>query len=263
VFSAASVVNFKASMLDSVLLYLGFTTIFVGLLSILWPLNFLRIRTRKAGAIVAAVGFFVAVVTLLFPVRTKQVSTPTTKLDEWMPKSQFDEQHSIHIKASPEKVFEAIHAVRADEIFLFRTLIAIRRCGRPGPESIMNAPENKPLLDVATQTTFIYLADDAPREIVVGTVISAPHDIPKPAKLTPEIFRKELPPGVVLATMNYLVASDSNGGSTVSTETRVFGNSADSVRRFAVYWRIIHPGSDIIRRSWLRAIKRRAEAARG
>src|SRR5207302_7699858 len=143
------------------LLYLGFTTIFVGLLSILWPLNFLRIRTRKAGAIVAAVGFFVAVVTLLFPVRTKQVSTPTTKLDEWMPQSQFDEQHSIHIKASPEKVFEAIHAVRADEIFLFRTLIAIRRCGQPGPESIMNAPENKPLLDVATQTTFIYLADDA------------------------------------------------------------------------------------------------------
>jgi len=91
-------------------------------------------------------------------------------------------------------------------------------------------------------------------------VINAPHDIETPAKLTPEIFRKTLPPGVVLATMNYLITPDSNGGSTVSTETRVYGNNANSVRRFAVYWRIIHPGSDIIRRSWLRAIKRRAEA---
>src|SRR5258708_14438507 len=138
-------------MLDSVLLYLGFATIFVGTLSILWPLRFLRIRTRKGGAIVAAVGFLVAIVILLLPARTKHASTPTTKLDEWMPVWQFDEQHSIHIKPSPEKVFDAIHAVRADEIFLFRTLIAIRRCGQPGPESIMNAPENKPLLDVATQ----------------------------------------------------------------------------------------------------------------
>src|SRR5438128_286468 len=175
-------------MLDSVLFYLGFGILCVGALSILWPLRFLRIRTRKAGAIVAAVGLFVAVVILLLPVRTTQVSTPATKLDEWMPTWQFDEQHTIHVDASPEKVFEAIHAVRADEIFLFRTLIAIRRCGQPGPESIMNAPENKPLLDVATHTTFVYLTEEAPREIVVGTVISAPRDIPKPAQLTQEIL---------------------------------------------------------------------------
>src|SRR5436190_23213661 len=110
-------------MLDSVLLYLGFGILFVGALSILWPLRFLRIRTRKAGASVAAVGFLVAVVILLLPARTKQVSTPTTKLDEWMPVWQFDQRHSIHVDASPEKVFEAIHTVTADEIFLFRTLI--------------------------------------------------------------------------------------------------------------------------------------------
>ena len=244
-------------MLDSVLLYIGFVIVLVGALSILWPLRFLRIRTRARGAIVAAVGIVVVIVTVLLPASTKTIPTPVTKLDEWMPKWQFDEEHSIHINAAPEKIFEAIHAVRADEIFLFRTLIAIRRCGRPGPENIMNAPETKPLLDVATQTTFVYLADEGPREIVVGTVIHAPRGIHE--KLTPEIFRNELPPGVVLATMNYLVTPDANG-STVSTETRVYGNNADSVRRFAVYWRIIHPGSDFIRRTWLRAVKRRAES---
>jgi hypothetical protein len=247
-------------VLDSILLYLGFAIIFVGLLSILWPLRFLRIRTRKVGAIIAAAGFVVAAFILWLPVRTKQISTPVTKLDEWMPVWQFDEEHTIHVDATPQKVFEAIHAVRADEIFLFRTLVGIRRCCRPGPESVMNAPENKPLLDVATQTTFIYLADDAPREIVVGTVIAAPRGIHAPGKLTPKIFRKTLPPGVVLATMNYLVTADSGKGSTVSTVTRVYGNNAAAVRRFAIYWRIIHPGSDIIRRTWLRAIKRRAES---
>jgi|ERR1700736_3333753 hypothetical protein len=247
-------------MIDSILLYLGFAAILVGGLSILRPLRFLRIRTRKTGAILSVCGLLVVVFVCALPARTKLVSTPTTKLDEWMPVWQFDERHEIQINASPEKVFEAIHAVRADEIFLFRTLVAIRRCCRPGPESIINAPENKPLLDVATQTTFIYLADEAPREIVVGTVISAPRGIHAPARLTPEIFRKTLPPGVVLATMNYLVTADSSGGSTVSTETRVYGNNAASVRRFAIYWRIIHPGSDIIRRTWLRAVRRRAEA---
>jgi len=59
--------------------------------------------------------------------------------------------------------------------------------------------------------------------------------------------------------MNFLVTSDERGGSIVSTETRVYVNDPSALRRFAVYWRVIHPGSDIIRRMWLRAIKRRAE----
>jgi hypothetical protein len=211
------------------------------------------------GAILAATGLVIVIVVLSLPASTKTVSTPATKLDEWMPAWQFDEEHSIHIDAPPEKVFAAIREVRADEILFFRTLIAIRRCGEPGPESIMNAPENKPLLDVATQSTFIYLADEPPREIVVGTVVVAPRGIHASAKLTPEIFHKQLPLGVALATMSFLVTPNDHGGSTITSVTRVYANSPSTVRRFAIYWRIIHPGSDIIRRSWLRAIKRRAE----
>lgn len=248
-------------MLDSILVYLGFAVLLVGALSILWPLRFLRIRTQLRGAIVAASGLIVVVAALSWPVGTKTVPAPMSKLDEWMPTWQFDEEHSIHVDAPPEKVFAAIREVRADEIFLFRTLIAIRRCGRPGPESIMNAPENKPLLDVATQTTFIYLADDPPRELVVGTVVAAPAGLRGTHKLTPDLFHKTLPPGVALAAMNFLVTPDDRGGSTITSVTRVYANSPSLVRRFAIYWRIIHPGSDIIRRSWLRAVKRRAEAA--
>jgi hypothetical protein len=246
-------------MLDSVFVYLGFAVTLIGLLSFLRPMRFLSIRTRFSAAIAATTGLLAVVVILSLPARTKRVARPETKLDEWMPAWQFDERHEIHVNAPPDKAFAAIRAVRANEILFFQTLTAIRRCGQPGPESIMNAPEEKPLLDVATQTTFVYLADEAPRELVVGTVVAAPRGIHAPAKLTPEIFRKTLPPGVALATMNFLVTPDNHGGSTISSVTRVYGNNAPIVRRFAVYWRIIHPGSDIIRRMWLRAIKRRAE----
>lgn len=74
-----------------------------------------------------------------------------------------------------------------------------------------------------------------------------------------EFVRKTLPPGFVLATMNFVVQPNNFGGSTVSTETRIHANSAPTLREFGVYWRLIHPGSDIIRRMWLRAIKQRAE----
>jgi hypothetical protein len=71
-----------------------------------------------------------------------------------------------------------------------------------------------------------------------------------------------MPSGVVLATMNFLVAPAKDGGSTVTTETRVHASDPAALRKFGVYWRLIHPGSDIIRRMWLRAIARRAERGR-
>jgi hypothetical protein len=113
-----------------------------------------------------------------------------------------------------------------------------------------------PLLDVATQTTFVVLTDEPPREFVIGTVSSK---VRPSGKLTPEVFRRTFPSGVALATMNFLVTPNERGGSIVSTETRVSANDPSALRRFAAYWRVIHPGSDIIRRMWLRAIKRRAE----
>ena len=58
--------------------------------------------------------------------------------------------------------------------------------------------------------------------------------------------------------MSFSVVPDGLNASVVSTETRVFANSAGARRRFALYWRLIYPGSAIIRRMWLRAIERRA-----
>ena len=247
------------NMLDSFLAYLGFVLLAAGLVSLIRPLRFLAIRTRRMATMIVAGGLLVFLTALALPVSANAVATHTTRLDDWMPRWQMREQHVISIAAPPERVFAAIHAVRADDILLFRTLIAIRRCGQPGPESIMNAPEQKPILDVATQTTFLLLAEEPPRELVIGTVVAAPAHARAAGRLTPELFQEKLPPGVALATMNFLVAPAGPGGSTISTETRVYAEDGAAIRRFAAYWRLIHPGSDVIRRMWLRAIKQRAE----
>ena len=177
-------------------------------------------------------------------------------LDEFMPVWQFREYHTKRVAALPARVFEAIKNIRANEILFFKTLTWIRRGGRRTPASILNAGESAPLLEVATRSGFLYLADDAPRELVVGTIVIAPPGVD--CAPTPQMFKATLAPGFALAAMNFLVTPDGKGGSLVSTETRVFANNASARKRFGRYWRIIYPGSALIRRMWLRAVERRA-----
>ena len=68
-------------------------------------------------------------------------------------------------------------------------------------------------------------------------------------------------PGYCKAAMNFRLEDDADGWVRLSTETRVFATSEQARRNFALYWRVIYPGSALIRREWLKAIRRRAEAA--
>src|SRR5262249_15603282 len=147
----------------------------------------------------------------------------------------------------------------ADEITFFRTLTWIRRGGRPGPESILNAPERQPLLDVATQTSFLLLAEEPSHEIVVGQAVVVPHGWRPSRKPTPSEFKAVHEPGFALAAMNFLVEDAGPDACIVTTETRIYATDISARRRFSFYWRVIYPGSALIRRMWLNAIKRRAE----
>jgi hypothetical protein len=66
-------------------------------------------------------------------------------------------------------------------------------------------------------------------------------------------------PGYVKAAMSFR-AEPADGGALLTTATRVRATDNASRRRFGRYWRVIRPGSGLIRRSWLRAAARRAEA---
>ncbi len=148
----------------------------------------------------------------------------------------------------------------ADEISLFRALTWIGRLGRRGPESIMNPPERVPILDVATRRGFLLLAEEPGRELVVGALVVAPAGWRPAGKPTPERFRALDAPGFATATMNFLLEDTGDGSCLLTTETRVHATDTSAQRRFAAYWRVIYPGSSLIRRMWLQAIRLRAEA---
>ena len=58
--------------------------------------------------------------------------------------------------------------------------------------------------------------------------------------------------------MNLRIEDAGPAACTLTTETRVYATDASTRRRFALYWRVIYPGSALIRRMWLRAIAHRA-----
>jgi hypothetical protein len=240
----------------SIVVYTGLVLTVAGLAVTVKPVRRLGIRTRARAMGLAGAGALLAGTGFMLPVTESRVARATTRLDEFAPVWQFDELHTISIDAPPARVFDAVKQVRADEIRLFAALTWIRRGGQPLPESILDAGSTEPLIDVATRSGFVRLAEDAPRELVIGTVVMAPPGARGP--LTPEVFQQALPPGFALAAMNFIVTADGPNRSLVSTETRVFANSPWAIRRFAAYWRLIYPGSALIRRMWLRAIARRA-----
>ncbi len=254
------IVSLALHYLGVLLVDLGLALALLGAAALVRPLPFLRISSRRRGLAVLGAGALLGLLGVSLPAPETSIAEPRSELDRIVPTYQFSERHEIRVAAPPARTFAAVRAVRAGEITLFRALTAIRRFGRPGPESILNAPERQPILDVATGTTFLLLALEPDREIVVGTLVAAPGDAPPVGERTPEWFTELSAPGYAKAAMDFRVAPD-GAGSLVTTETRVFATDASTRRRFAAYWRVIYPGSAFIRRAWLAAIQRRAEGS--
>jgi hypothetical protein len=61
--------------------------------------------------------------------------------------------------------------------------------------------------------------------------------------------------------MNFRIEDGDATHCSLTTETRVYTAGPQVLHGFATYWRMIYPGSALIRRMWLRAIKQRAETS--
>lgn len=177
-------------------------------------------------------------------------------IDKFAPEWQFREVHRIVVLAPAEAARRAIREVTAREIRLFRFLTWLRRAGKPGPESILNPPPDEPILKVALRTGFVQLANSE-RELVLGTIVMSPR--PQSPTLIPDDFLAITGPGYAKAVMNFRVDPSQLAMCSVKTETRVWASDEQTARKFARYWWTIRLGSGVIRRMWLRAIRRRAE----
>lgn len=239
--------------------YGSFLAIVVGLVGIVRPLRRFRLGTRWRGAWLLLMAAGSIVVNARCTPSATSIALPQTKLDVVTPVYHFREVHTRTVDAPPWRVLAAIKSVSADEIGLFALFTAIRRLGRSGPESILNPPAGQPILDVATRTGFILLADDG-REVVIGTLVAVPRGFRLEGTHDARWFQELAQAGIAKATMNFLVEGELAERTRVTTETRVFGTDAAVVRRFTPYWRTIFPGSWILRATWLSAIEKRAES---
>ena len=247
------------NLIGTIVVYAGLAASFLGVVSLLKPLTFLGIVSRWYGLLVLGCGIALFLIGETLPVGETQIQAQQTELDEYVPAYQFEEFHSILVHAPRERVFKAIQEVSADEISLFRMLTWIRRSGQSGQESVLNAPPHQPLLAVALRTGFMKLAEDQDREIVLGTLVVRPPQWRPNKRPTADDFKELRAAGFCVAAINFRIQDEIGGFSLLTTETRAYATDASARRKFAAYWRVIYPGSALIRMMWLRAIRHRAE----
>jgi hypothetical protein len=191
----------------------------------------------------------------------------STVLDRLVPSFQAVERHSTTIAASPDQVWAALSQVTASELRVFRVLMGVRALpGRLARSPRARFDADEPLLGWAVRFGFSILGEDARRELVVGA-IGQPWRLAGGRGMAVaggQDFAAFDQPGYAKMAANFRLDLIAGGRATrLSTETRVACTDPSSARRFGRYWRLIRPASGAIRRSWLTAIKRRAERADG
>jgi hypothetical protein len=228
-------------LFGGVLIYLSLLGAAAGFLTVLRP------RRRRKGLVLMGLGLLGFLTGVYLPVSETRVAVPRTRLDEFAPVFQFSEFHSIAVNASKERIDSAIRKVTPEEIRFFQTLMRIR---------FLETPAGRPILGSFTAGTFQALADHPGREIVVGRAGNG-----RTARaMTAAEFKAFRRPQMIKIAMNFRIEETDSSHCLVTTETRVYAVGTHALHGFATYWRMIYPGSSLIRREWLRAIKVRAEA---
>lgn len=152
------------------------------------------------------------------------------------------ERHSIRVDAPPDAALAAAKEVRLEEVPLVEVLIRLRGF----------RPARRAAVWSALQARGFRLHD--PDTLVL---VGRPW-LPAGGLRDVADFDRFDEPGWAKMAVDLRALPDA-GGARLETETRILLTDASARRRFAAYWLVIRPFSGLIRRSWLRAAKRRAE----
>ena len=192
---------------------------------------------------------------------TVATSGHAAEIDRFVPEWRWNERHSIEIAAPPARVEEALRRLRPDELPLASVLMGLRRlparlAGRGPPQK-----RSRPLLDAFVAGGFVPLADLSDGELVLG-LVARPWQLLEGARRVDgaDGYLSFAEPGFVKVATNFRL--ERHGEVTrVETETRIQPTDARAARAFGLYWLVVYPGSALIRREWLRAVRRKAEAS--
>jgi hypothetical protein len=187
------------------------------------------------------------------------------RIDAWMPEYDFSERHSTRVRASPQAVWDALGRLDAFRIWLLRILMGLR--GIPalvlGPRRTLRALAERPR-EMTLRSFFregVVLEDDPPRDLVLGLTgrfWSAAGGLLPTDRTT---FRELPPAGSARVAWSFELRPSADGTTTLTTETRIRCPDPAARRAFGRYWLLIRPGSGLIRRAILGAVRREAEHA--
>jgi hypothetical protein len=243
--------------------WVGILGSLLGLVCLARPIRLVGIPTRGRAALVVLAGVTLAAVSIVWPARAVPVVPTDQRLDAFLPEVQFAEYHEGVVRAPRERVLEAMRDVSFADMPAAVFLMRLRAMA----SGDFSAPpvDSRPILDMISEpgTGFLPLDVSDPSELVYGMVgrpwvTESPPDVSGPGE-----FLEFDEPGHIRVAFNIRMVELDDGRYRVSTETRTLGNDAEARRVFARYWRVIYPGSAIIRRVWLDAIIRRAEGVAG
>ena len=160
--------------------------------------------------------------------------------------------HGRAVAASPERVAEAMRDTTLDDAGIASLLVALRTGGRSRGHGL-------PLVQTGDfESGFVKLGESA-SEVCFGFIGRPwPGGAPERAPADAAAFAGAEALDAVKVAISIRCAP-ADYGTLLLTETRiVVGPLAE--RPFGLYWRLVKPGSNLVRTSILRAIARRAES---
>lgn len=240
----------------STLVYTGIVLSLCGLANLAIPFRFLGIPKRSVGALILAGGVALATAALLWPAPTFHVEQPKTVLDEIMPEYQFFEWHSLRVHAHPEQVMQAVRQSTFGDMKSLATLLRIRAAGLRTRDTGFFSPDKR-VLDLFVASGYVLGGGEQEVVICGGADVRARRPLKVQTLQQCADYRE---PETVKMAYAFRVEDAGGGWSILSTETRVLALGDSTRRGMGRYWRLIVPGSGLLRRQWLEGIRKRAES---
>ena len=173
-------------------------------------------------------------------------------IDLFLPTYDIQARYQIDIRAPLERVYSAARYLDMSDSWIVRWLYRLR-----------GLPKYKLTLDGMLKWGFVLLADKPAQEIVFGLIGRFWTRSAEIQSATADTFVEFQQEGYAKAAGNIAFISQDSGIIRVITETRVFCTDERSRRNIRLYWLLIGPFSGIIRKEWLRLIKKHAEESSG
>jgi hypothetical protein len=241
--------------------YAGVVIGLAGLLCLIKPLWWLGIRSRKVAALVVPLAVVLALAGLYWPAGGVHVQARQSRLDDFMPDYHFYERHEVRVHATPDRVNIAMRQVTFDDLLVYHALMRVRSLAYARNVKTAALGQKRVLGTLPNPSKGSIRLHEDNREIVIGLAGRPWASGPRLRWESVEAFQAFDAPNSVKIVANFRVEDEGGGWSRVVTETRIRATDESARRTMGVYWRMIYPGSGMIRRALLNAIRARAESA--